>query len=102
MPRSRSRSRSRVSRKDRSRSRSKSRPKGKVLVEEVYVFGSKKRGRSRSHSKKKKTPPHLLLWKKACQKHGYMLKGKGKFQKVPKKGTPEYKKIKATYEKMKK
>ena len=42
----------------------------------------------------------LGAWRQACVKHGYMVKG-GAFKPVPKKGTAEYKKIRATFDEIK-
>ena len=50
----------------------------------------------KAHGAKMAKKNGLGLWVKACKQHGYMVKGVG-FRPVPKKGTPEYKKIHATF-----
>lgn len=41
----------------------------------------------------------LALWREAAKKNGFMIKGAG-FKKMPKKGTDDYNKIRATYEQL--
>jgi hypothetical protein len=56
------------------------------------------KGKARKCVKKRKTNPALIKWRKAAQAEGFMVKGE--FKVLPKKGTPEYKRINARYEAM--
>lgn len=55
--------------------------------------------KKKSAPKKRKAGSAVKAWSKAAKLEGYMKKGEG-FKPLPKKGTKEYKKIRARYEKM--
>ena len=52
---------------------------------------------SRKRSSKRKVSPKMKSWTNALKKAGYLKKGS--FKKIPRKGTKEYKKVKALMKK---
>lgn len=65
-----------------------------TLVEERKIRGRPKKS---TVQKQKRAPS---LWMQCLQEHGYMVKG-GSFKPTPKKGSPEYTKIRAVFDQRK-